>query len=183
VADPPWLYQKRPGSKQPEGRSGPRTMVERHYSTMTNEEIAALPVKDLAADAAHLYMWFTPVTAFGGRFSKVTPADICEAWGFEFKTVLTWVKTGPLGLGYFFRGNAEFVLFGTRGGPEAGIPADKRESNVFTSPRQAFSQKPACFFDLVERVSTGPYVELFARQPRLGWDHWGLGFETQGGDQ
>jgi N6-adenosine-specific RNA methylase IME4 len=175
VADPPWMYQKDPGAKN-EGQ-GPVSQAESCYSTLTNEQISALPVKDLVADAGHLYLWFTNPGMFGGRFSDVTPKDIAETWGFEFKTILTWVKPGGGGMGWFFRGQTEHVLFATRGGKDAAIPANIREPNVIDSRKAGHSQKPGAFFDLVERVSPGPYVELFARQPRLGWDHWGLGIE------
>lgn len=58
-----------------------------------------------------------------------------------------------------------------------GIPADRRESNHFAAARTGHSVKPDAFYDLVERVSPAPRVELFARQPRLGWDSWGRGYE------
>jgi N6-adenosine-specific RNA methylase IME4 len=170
------MYQKDPGGKSQ--ASGPRRQAEAIYSTLTNEEILALPVRDLAGESAHLYLWFTNPGMFGGRFSDVTPKAIAEAWGFEFKTVLTWVKPGGGGMGWFFRGQTEHVLFATRGGKYAAIPAEKREPNVIDSRKTGHSQKPPAFFDLVERVSPGPYVELFARQPRLGWDSWGYGHEA-----
>lgn len=171
VADPPWMYQKQPGETK-----GSASMAEHQYQTMTNEQIAALPVAGMAAAKAHLYLWFTNPGTWGNRFSTVTPCDIATAWGFEYKTVLTWVKPGGGGMGWFFRGQTEHVLFATRGG--LGIPADKREPNIVCAHRHGHSQKPPAFFDLVERVSPGPYVELFARAPRLGWDHWGYGYEA-----
>jgi N6-adenosine-specific RNA methylase IME4 len=182
VADPPWKYQKDPGAKQPEQRGGRRGgQAERVYSTMTNEELLRLPVDLLADDEAHLYLWVTNPGMFGGRFSDVTPADIAGAWGFEFQTMLTWVKAPPgeepaaNGMGWYFRGATEHVLFATRG--KLGIPAGQREVNVVMSRRSGHSVKPGAFYDRVERVSPGPRIELFARQPRLGWDAWGFGIE------
>lgn len=177
VADPPWQYNVARGLPT---RDYKPSTAEAHYSTLTMEEIAAIPVKDLAAEDAHLYLWVTNPRLFGDRQGgrRATPLDIAEAWGFEYRTMLTWVKTGPLGMGWWFRGNTEHVLFCARPGTPA-IPADRREANVVTAPRQHHSGKPAAFFDLVERVSSGPYLELFARSPRLGWDSWGLGFETE----
>lgn len=179
VADPPWMYQKRPGSKG--GGAGAPGIAEALYGTMTNEEIAALPVARLAATDAHLFIWVTNPGMFGGRFSTTTPAEIAHAWGFEYRTMLTWVKVGdskePIGggMGWYFRGCTEHVLYATRG--RASIAAEVREPNVLMARRSGHSEKPAAFLDLVERVSPGPYVELFARAPRLGWDSWGHGFE------
>lgn len=176
VADPPWMYQKNPGEKRANGSS----MAEHQYSTLTNEEIRDLPVSTLAAEQAHLYLWVTNPGMFGGRFSRVTPRDIVEAWGFTYVTLLTWVKPGGGGMGWYFRGQTEHVVFAQRG--MLGIPPAKREVNVFTAGRSGHSEKPAAFGDLVERVSPGPYLELFARAPRLGWDSWGKGYEMSRGD-
>jgi len=175
VADPPWSYNASVKELRSGGRGG---QAEHVYSTMTNAQIAALPVKDLAADEAHLYLWVTVPRLFGERNGnrETGPVEIAEAWGFEFKTMLTWVKPGSGGMGWYFRGQTEHVIFATRGG--LGIPADKREPNVFEAKRSGHSQKPASFFDIVERVSPGPRLELFARQPRLGWDAWGHGYES-----
>ena len=93
-----------------------------------------------------------------------------EAWGFEFKTMLTWIKPN-VGLGWYFRGSVEHVLFGIRG--SAPIEPGKRERNSFTGATTAHSAKPDSFMDLVERVSPSPYLELFSRRARFGWDYWG----------
>lgn len=175
VADPPWMYQKRPGVKS--GGEGAPGIAEREYPTMTNEELALLPVREVVATDAHLFMWITNPGIYGGRFSDVTPVAIAEAWGFEYRTLLTWVKTvsqGRIdkgGMGWYFRGATEHVLYATRG--RAGIPADLREPNVFLAAKGKHSAKPRAFFDLVERVTTGPRLEMFARNPRSGWAVWG----------
>jgi N6-adenosine-specific RNA methylase IME4 len=168
VADPPWLYKKQPGDQM-------HNYAESKYGTMTNEQLAELPVGDLAAPDAHLFMWVTNPGMFGGRFSTITPADIAKAWGFEYRTLITWVKRGPLGLGWYFRGQTEHVLYATQG--RAAIPPAKRRENVIRADRGVHSEKPQAFLDLVEAVCPGPYVELFARTPRFGWDSWGHGFE------
>lgn len=177
VADPPWMYQKRPGLKG-KGEHGAPGIAEAVYSTLTNEQIALLPVGDVAAKDAHLFMWFTNPGVFGGRFSDVTPEQIAKAWGFQFKTLLTWVKTTKAGavnqggMGWYFRGCTEHVLYATRG--KAGIPPDLREPNVLLAPRSGHSAKPPEFMELVERVIPETRrLELFCRIPRPGWTAWG----------
>lgn len=167
VADPPWAYRTTTGITV---RTSPGTAcAEDNYSTMTDAELCALPVADLAMPDAHLYLWTTN-PKLPNAFS------VMAAWGFVYKTTLTWVKQGALGLGFFFRGMTEHVLFGVRG--NAPIPTERRQRNVFTAPKTGHSIKPACFGDLVEVASDGPYLELFARSPRLGWDSWGYGYEV-----
>lgn len=181
VADPPWAYRTTKGMTT--RTSHGTACAEDNYSTLTNEQIAALPVCDLAATNAHLYMWVTNPKLYGDRKRDgVSPVEIMEAWGFSYVTLLTWFKKpGALGMGFYFRGQTEHVLFGVRGA--AGIAvADRRrncfEGDYFQAGTTGHSRKPAAFFDLVESVSPGPYVELFARQPRLGWDAWGKGYES-----
>lgn len=186
VADPPWRYQKDAGAKQDSGAapvSGRTGQAEMRYDTMSNEEIAALPVADVAATDAHLFLWVTNPGLYGGRFSTVTPADIAAAWGFTYRTMLTWVKTtadGDVmrgGMGWYFRGCTEHVLYATRG--KAAIPAEIREPNVVMAPRSRHSAKPWEFMAMVERVTSGRRLEMFARHPRPGWETWGNQATTQ----
>jgi N6-adenosine-specific RNA methylase IME4 len=144
------------------------------YQTMTMQEIETLPVGDLVGSAAHLYLWTT------NRFLEDT-YRVARGWGFRPAQVLVWAKP-PMGVGFggAFTTTTEFVLFCRRG----TMPAAKREdsswwewSRVYVGGHIAHSAKPDAFIDMVERVSPGPYVELFARAPRLGWDHWGHGYE------
>lgn len=180
VADPPWAYRtSRITARTGDHRNG----AEDHYSTMTNEDLAALPVGSLAANDAHLYMWVTNPKLYGDRKrGSITPAEIMEAWGFSYVTMLTWLKLpGALGMGFYFRGQTEHVLFGVRGNARIAAPDRRRnyfEGDYFQAGTTGHSRKPAVFFDLVESVSPGPYVELFARAPRLGWDAWGKGYES-----
>lgn len=174
VVDPPWRYRStdiltRGWQRTASVESGKETSG--HYTTMTNAEIAALPVGDLADDAACLYLWVTNPRLYGERDGSWSPREIIEAWGFRYITLLTWVKTGPMGLGFYFRGHTEHALFCTRG--DVRIPPKERESNIVTAPRRKHSEKPDAFYDKVERVSPGPYVELFARRARFNWDYWG----------
>ena|SRR5688572_24906977 len=134
------------------------------YGLMTVPQIAALPVSDLAEDDAHLYLWTTQ------RYLR-DAQDIAEVWGFEPAATLVWCKA-PRGWtpGGTFMSTTEFVLFCRRG----SLPAKTRiRSQWFEWPRGAHSAKPEAFIDMVEQVSPPPYVELFARRHRLGWDVWG----------
>lgn len=166
VADPPWHYEQ----------GGPHTQragVGVHtppYSSMTVEEIAALGVGDLAAIDAHLYLWTTN-KYLHSAFS------IAQSWGFEHSQTLVWCKNPRgIGPGGAFSNTAEFVLYCRRG----HLPYQERVNTTWWNwDRGAHSVKPAGFLDIVEHVSPGPYCELFARAPRLGWDHWGLGYETK----
>jgi N6-adenosine-specific RNA methylase IME4 len=176
VADPPWRYRStdiltRGWRRTASVETAKSMTAEGHYTTMTNAEIAALPVGGLADDPACLFLWVTNPRLYGERDGTCSPHEIAAGWGFRYVTMLTWVKTGPMGLGFYFRGQTEHVLFCVRG--DFRIPPKVRESNVVTAPRRGHSEKPDAFYDLVERVCPGPYVELFARRARFGWDYWG----------
>jgi len=174
VVDPPWRYENDRGTQTRARRGRKGAVAAGHYEVMGNAEIAALPIAELADDPCALYLWVTNPRIFGHvnrRRDPLAPIDMVEAWGFRYITLLTWVKTGAPGMGFNFRGHTEHVIYAVKG--RLSIPADKRESNVIIAPRHAHSQKPEAFFDLVERVSPAPYLELFARRNRLGWDTWG----------
>jgi N6-adenosine-specific RNA methylase IME4 len=124
-----------------------------------------------AADNAHLYLWTT--NAFMDE-----AYDVARAWGFTPKTIGTWVKTHQgdtsrvsMKTGYYFRGATEHFLFCVRG----SLPLQTKEAlpTAYLWHRLPHSQKPDAFYDLVEIASPGPYLELFARRNRLGWDTWG----------
>jgi N6-adenosine-specific RNA methylase IME4 len=169
VADPPWAVPYKLTGVTRVGRMKRDRSVA--YSTMSIEDIRALPVADLAERVgSHLYLWATNVhlrEAFG----------VMEAWGFTYKTTLTWVKQGNIGLGKYFRSQTEHVLFGVMG---SLATLSRTQRTFFEAPKAGHSVKPPAFMDIVEVCSPGPYVELFARQPRFGWDSWGLGYEELG---
>lgn len=170
VADPPWRYNAKTQTLRSGGRGA---QAEHHYPTLTNAEIADLDVKRLAADRAHLYLWTTNPRLIAERNGSrdVTPFDICDAWGFKPMTIITWVKPGAGGTGWYFRGQTEHAIFATRGG--LGIPAADRRPNVIHAKRSRHSAKPQEFFDLVEAVSPGQRLEMFARRERSGWSSFG----------
>jgi N6-adenosine-specific RNA methylase IME4 len=169
VVDPPWQHDE--GSPvNAWGRTGDdRKRVKLRYSSMSVSAIAAMDVESLAAPDAHLYLWTT------NRFLRQS-FDVAEAWGFRPVQTLVWCKP-PVGIGPggAFANTTEFVLFCRRGTLRS---QERVESTWWEWSRSGHSTKPAAFADLVERVSPGPYVELFARAPRLGWDSWGKGYEV-----
>jgi N6-adenosine-specific RNA methylase IME4 len=166
VADPPWHYDGFGIGRAPKGCEVWSAKTPLPYVTMTPTEIAALPVASLAENDAHLYLWTT---------NRYLPDafDVVKSWGFRYSTPLVWAKTPmPTMIGGAFRPSAEFVLFCRRG----KLPALRREVTQWWNwPRQGHnhSRKPEAFLDLVESMSPGPYLEMFARRNRLGWDTWG----------
>ena len=152
LADPPWDVLQRGGRG-----------AHRHYPLMTAEQIAALPVGKLADTDAHLWLWVTNATLFAGQM-------VMAAWGFTYRSCLTWVKPG-LGLGSsYLRNNTEHLLFGTKG--KAPILYRSQPTWLF-APKQDHSHKPEEQYAVIERCSPGPYLELFARRKRQGWQVWG----------
>jgi N6-adenosine-specific RNA methylase IME4 len=170
VADPPWDVKAGPppsgdGEKwgRPNGGNGGASRPLK-YNTMTVEEIAAMPVKEKANDDAHLYIWTI------NAYVRET-YDIARAWGFEPSTMLYWLKSPMgIGLGGAFSLCVEPILFCRRG----KLAAKKRlDRNWWNWPRGRHSAKPEEFQTIVESVSPGPYLELFARRERPGWTTWG----------
>lgn len=156
VADPPWPSMHQRSTYH-------RGKPERHYRTMRVDEIAKLDVASLAASDAHLWIW-------GVNRLLGSAYEVAEAWGFTPMSLLTWCKPGP-GMGYYLRNNTEHAVLATRGRPI--VPAAALPSSWFEWRRRRHSEKPSEFFGLVEQVSPGPRVELFARVTRPGWHAWG----------
>jgi N6-adenosine-specific RNA methylase IME4 len=160
VADPPWDHSDGTGASY---SSRGRRDCALPYPTMTVPEICAMPVAKIAARDALLFLWTT------NRFIEDACA-VCRAWGFDRVATLVWCKQRGLGSGGVFYSNVEFILYCKRGSP--ATPARLR-SRWFDWPRSRHSAKPEAFQDMVESVSPGPYLELFARRLRLGWTVWG----------
>jgi N6-adenosine-specific RNA methylase IME4 len=168
VADPPWDHSDSTGwsygeSHSQGGRRGSVRSTRPPYGFMRLDEIAALPVPDFWTTQRYLRASF----------------DIAEGWGFKVSATLTWCKA-PMGfMGGAFRSSTEFCLFARRG----SLPHKQQApAQWFTWPRVGWTQndpaakhsrKPDAFLDLVEQTSPGPYLEMFARRGRLGWDYWG----------
>ena len=160
VADPPWDV------KRPAGWGTTLNHRSQPYPIMNVGQIAALSVESLADDPAWLFLW--TVNAY------VEDAyDIVRAWGFRPVTLLTWCKpVRQIGPGGMFSNTSEFILYARRGSSPNGR-AKAINTTWFQWPRRAQSEKPGAFQDLVELHFPAPYLELFARRQRLGWDSWG----------
>ncbi len=150
VVDPPWRYEN----------TITRGAAEDHYPTMSLDELADLELP--AEDNAHLYLWVT-----NGFLREAF--DLIDAWGFTYKACLTWCKP-QIGMGNYFRNSTEHVYFAVRG---SLATTANNVPTWFTADRTRHSAKPECFYDLVEKSSPGPRLEMFARRRRLGWHTWG----------
>jgi N6-adenosine-specific RNA methylase IME4 len=165
LADPPWRFVNRTGKVAPEHRRLDR------YDTMTSDDICALPVRDVIADNAHLYLWCPNALLPDGL-------RVLDAWGFRYVSNIVWAKRrkdgGPdgRGVGFYFRNVTELILFGVRGQLRTLGPA-RSQVNMIETRKREHSRKPDQQYELVERCSPGPWLELFARYPREGWTAWG----------
>lgn len=153
-ADPPWRYDF--------SKSASRK-IENQYPTMSIEDIALLPVP--AAANAVLFLWATA--------PKLQEAlQVMAAWRFTYKSNAIWDKE-IIGMGYWFRGQHELLLVGTKGKFSPPQPSS-RHSSIFHARRTRHSAKPEVVRQHIEIMfPLLPKVELFAREPHIGWDVWG----------
>jgi N6-adenosine-specific RNA methylase IME4 len=153
-ADPPWQYDN----------EASRGAAVNHYPTMSLDAICGEPVGKLAAENAHLHLWTT---------SGFLPDAfrVIEAWGFQYKSCLVWIKS-DIGMGNYWRLSHEYLLLGVRGGLTF---RDRTLPSWVQAERTIHSRKPAIFRALIERVSPGPYLELYGREelPDSGWTVYG----------
>lgn len=152
-ADPPWQY----------GNQGTRAATDDHYSTMPVADICALPIALLAADEAHLHLWTTNAFLFDAR-------TVMESWGFTYKSCFVWCKP-KMGIGNYWRVSHEFMLLGVRG--SLSFAGRRDEKSWREMPRGKHSAKPEKVRAIIEKVSPGPRIELFARESNDGWSSWG----------
>ena len=151
LLDPPWDINQK-------GKLG----AINHYDLMTLDQIRNLPIPELAADNAHLWLWVP-----NGLVPEAI--QLVKDWGFTYRNSFYWIKP-RLGLGVYLRNASETVIFATRGKAPVQF---KSQPNWLFAPFQDHSHKPEEMYDIIERVSPGPYLELFARRHRPGWDAWG----------
>lgn len=165
LADPPWRFQNRTGKVAPEHKRLGR------YETMTLEEIKDLPVSEVTAKNAHLYLWVPNALLPQGL-------EVMEAWGFRYVTNIVWAKRrkdgGPdgRGVGFYFRNVTELLLFGVKGRMRTLAPG-RSQVNMIETRKREHSRKPDEQYAIIEACSPGPYLEMFARYPQPHWDVWG----------
>ena len=165
-ADPPWRFQNRTGKVAPEHKRLNR------YPTMSLNEIEALPVPSIAAEKSHLYLWVPNALLPEGL-------AVMKAWGFEYKGNIIWEKVRKdgqpdgRGVGFYFRNVTEILLFGIRGENNRTLAPARSQVNLVRTQKREHSRKPDEMVEIIERCSPGPYIELFARGDRPGWDMWG----------
>lgn len=161
-ADPAWQYaNKKTGGSMKSGSAA-------KYPTMPTKEICAMPIRDIADKDSVLFLWITTPLLPDGF-------EVMKAWGYKYKTMLTWHKTGRLGLGFWFRGHTEHLLFGVKGKVKAFRLS---EENFHETAVLKHSEKPEYFRGLIERatakIDNPRRIELFARTRVEGWTAWGL---------
>jgi len=166
LADPPWQFINRTGKVAPEHRRLSR------YGTMRVAEISSLPVAECVLEKAHLYMWVPNALLPEGL-------HVMQEWGFKYKSNIIWHKirkdggSDGRGVGFYFRNVTEILLFGVRGKNARTKDPGRTQVNYMGTRKREHSRKPDEQYDIIERCSSGPYLELFARGVRVGWTTWG----------
>ncbi len=154
VIDPPWTHGQT--------GCGKYGSAQQHYDLMTLERIKNMPIADLADENAHIYLWVQ-----NGNIDE--GLELLKAWGFRYITVVVWLKVRK-GLGSYWRNASEICLFGVRGKLP---PKSKSQGNfVISWPTTQHSEKPREFISMVEKVSPGPYLELFCRRRPASSEKW-----------
>jgi N6-adenosine-specific RNA methylase IME4 len=166
LSDPPWRFNNKTGKIAPEHKRLWR------YHDMALDEIKALPVGQLAAPTAHLYLWCPNAILPDGLV-------VMAAWGFTYKGNIVWHKirkdggSDGRGVGFYFRNVTELLLFGVRGKNARTLAPGRRQVNLLATRKREHSRKPDEIYPIIEACSPGPFVELFARNRRPGWDVFG----------
>lgn len=155
-ADPPWQYNN----------TGLGGSAQSHYPTMSIDELCQLDIGNLVGDVAVLFLWVTSPFLQEGL-------QLCQAWGFEYKTTFIWIKDRATygKLGFYNYGQHEFLFAATKGSclPQPGA----LEPSVLFALKRQHSEKPEVVYQLIEKMYPGPYIELFARKTRPNWATWG----------
>lgn len=175
LCDPPWTFETY-------SAKGKDRSAEQHYPCMTKEDIQNLPIQDLAEEDCVLFLWVTYPCLKEGM-------ELIDKWGFSYKTcAFMWAKKNKsnmgffMGMGYWTRANGEICLLATKGKPNRrevveGMKDHEKSTNqrqLIVSPIREHSRKPDEQYNRIEYLVEGPYIELFSRCNRQGWDSWGL---------
>ena len=154
--DPPWSYKnKNTGGTMKSGANA-------KYPTLTTQDLCNLPIKEISEKDSVLYMWATVPL-------MVECLQVFNSWGFTYKTMITWNKQGQNGLGYWYRGQCEHILFGIRGKVKA---FRIQEPNFIQCKVEKHSKKPEVFRRLIERSTPNlpRKLEIFSRERVEKWD-------------
>jgi N6-adenosine-specific RNA methylase IME4 len=166
LADPPWRFTNKTGKVAPEHKRLSR------YGTMSVANIMTLPVAELSASIAHLYLWCPNALLPDGL-------AVMAAWGFTYKSNIVWHKirkdggSDGRGVGFYFRNVTEMLLFGIRGKNARTLAPGRRQVNMIETRKREHSRKPDEQYAIIEACSLPPRLELFARGTREGWATWG----------
>jgi N6-adenosine-specific RNA methylase IME4 len=166
LADPPWQFTNKTGKVAPEHKRLSR------YRTLTLNEIKELPIGQIAAAKAHLYLWCPNALLPEGL-------AVMRAWGFAYKSSIVWHKvrkdggSDGRGVGFYFRNVTELILFGVKGKNARTLAPGRRQVNLLATRKREHSRKPDEQYEIIESCSSGPYLELFARGVRKDWAAWG----------
>lgn len=166
VADPPWQFQNRTGKMAPEHKRLNR------YKTLDLQAIKDIPVQVAAKETAHLYLWVPNALLPEGL-------AVMKAWGFRYKSNIIWYKIrkdgGPdgRGVGFYFRNVTEILLFGVCGRNVRTLQPGRSQTNIISTRKREHSRKPDEQYDIIEKCSWAPRLELFSRGNRKGWTCWG----------
>ena len=160
--DPPWQICT--------GGKGGWGTPQNHYAVMPTQDIinSLQWLKPHIAEQAHCYLWVVNNKLKDGL-------DLMQELGFTYITNLVWVKD-RIGMGQYFRGQHELLFFGRKGRPQPYKYENNKRvtiSSVVQKPRERHSKKPDSFYEIIERMSDSPRIEMFARQKRHGWHSWG----------
>ncbi len=158
-ADPPWKY----------GNQATRASTDNHYPTMTVDDLCNMQIGELVAGDAHLHLWTTNAFLFEAK-------RLIDAWGFEYKSCFVWVKP-QMGIGNYWRVSHEFLLLGVKGAARSF--AERDHLSWMSIPRTKHSAKPDEVRKVIEKVSPGPFLELFGRKPIDGWTVLGDQIESR----
>jgi len=166
LADPPWQFTNKTGKVAPEHKRLSR------YATLTFGEIENLPVWQISAAKAHLYLWCPNALLPQGL-------SVMKAWGFVYKSNIVWHKvrkdggSDGRGVGFYFRNVTELLLFGVRGKNARTLAPGRRQVNYLATRKREHSRKPDEQYEIIEACSPEPRIELFARGSRKNWTVWG----------
>jgi Transcriptional activator, adenine-specific DNA methyltransferase len=159
-ANPPWMYNKHFLSLNA-GQDDTET-VKPHHNLIPVEEIMSLPVQKICEDNCILFLWAT---------TPILPEalDVMAAWGFAYKTLFTWEKTNDNCMGYWFKTCTEHLIVAIKGNVKS-FRSNVR--NCYHEAKRRYGKKPDYFYWLIENITEGRKIELFAKNQRKGWDVW-----------